>query len=160
MRFGSKILAVDPGLEGAFAIFGHENEFLVAAELPRFERKRLNGVALTSIVAEFAPQHFVIEDVGPMPKQGVVSVFTFGFACGMIAGVACGTGSSIHYVRPNRWKAHFRLNGRPKDASRECAIRLYPEAASSLVLKRHHGRADAILLARFFLDTREQGKFV
>lgn len=160
MKFASKVFAVDPGLEGAFAVLGLNDEFVTARELPRFEKKTLNGVALANIVCEFAPQFFVIEHVGPMPKQGVVSVFTFGLACGTIAGVACGAGVPISYVRPNRWKAHFRLNGRGKDASRQCAIQLFPEAASSLVLKRHHGRADAILLARFFLDIRGQGKFV
>jgi crossover junction endodeoxyribonuclease RuvC len=69
-------------------------------------------------------------------------------------GVACGTGASLSYVHPGLWKKHFRLPPNNKDASRERAIQLFPVAARLLTLKRHHGRADAILMARHFLDVK------
>jgi crossover junction endodeoxyribonuclease RuvC len=61
-------------------------------------------------------------------------------------------------VTPGVWKRHAGLIGKEKDASRELAARLYPQA--TLNLKKHHGRADALLLARYGWDRHRQGEFV
>ncbi len=79
-------------------------------------------------------------------------MFTFGAAYGVCIGVVAGAGIPYVLVAPPKWKAHFRLQGKPKEAARELALRLYPEAGPKLNLKRHHGRADALLLARYALD--------
>lgn len=155
----SQIIAIDPGVNGAFAILGHRGEFIKADELPRFD-KLVDAVALGNLFASYAPAIAVIEKVGAMPGQGVTSMFTFGAAYGVAIGVAGGAGVPIAFVTPAKWKAHFRLSGKPKDAARELAIRLYPEAASQLTLKKHHGRADALLLARYALDMDAGSKFL
>ena len=147
----SQILAIDPGVNGAFAILGHRGEFVKADELPRFD-KLVDAVALGNIFGSFMPERAVIEKVGAMPGQGVTSMFTFGAAYGVAIGVAGGAGVPIVFVSPAKWKAHFRLAGKPKDAARELAIRIFPEAAPHLNLIKHHGRADALLLARYALD--------
>ena len=147
----SQIIAIDPGVNGAWAILGHQGEFIRADELPRFD-KLVDAVGLGWIFSSFTPERAVIEKVGAMPGQGVTSMFTFGAAYGVAIGVAGGAGVPIAFVTPAKWKGHFRLSGKPKDAARELAIRLYPEAASQLTLKKHHGRADALLLARYALD--------
>jgi crossover junction endodeoxyribonuclease RuvC len=155
----SKILAIDPGLNGAFAVLGHRGEFLDMGELPKFA-KLLNGVELAVIFGMHRPERAVIEKVGSMPGQGVASTFTFGCAFGLCIGVACGADVPVHYVTPARWKTHFRLTGKGKDASRELAIRLYPDQAKAFSLKKHHGRADALLLARFAFDLETGASFV
>jgi crossover junction endodeoxyribonuclease RuvC len=153
----SQIIAIDPGVNGAWAILRHQGEFIKADELPRFD-KLVDAVAFGALVASYAPASAVIEKVGAMPGQGVTSMFTFGAAYGVAIGVIGGYGIPFALITPAKWKAHFRLAGKPKDAARELAIRLYPEAAPSLSLKKHHGRADAILLARYALamDTGER----
>jgi crossover junction endodeoxyribonuclease RuvC len=52
-------------------------------------------------------------------------------------------------VSPAKWKRDMGLMGAGKDASRELAIALYPSAAHELRLKKHHNRADALLLAEY-----------
>jgi Holliday junction resolvasome RuvABC endonuclease subunit len=155
----SKILSIDPGLNGAYAILGHRGEYLEMGELPRFQ-KLVSAAELGVIFRMHRPETCVIEKVGAMPKQGVSSTFTFGCAYGVCIGVAGGSDTPIAFVTPGRWKAHFRLVGKPKDASRELAIRLYPDLAQSFALKKHHGRADALLLARFALDVEAGRGFV
>jgi crossover junction endodeoxyribonuclease RuvC len=153
----SKVFAIDPGINGAWAVLGFAGEFLGAGEIPRFP-KLINGVEFASLVRSYAPEQVVIERVHAMPKQGVTSVFTFGAAYGVCIGIACGTGTPISYVTPHRWKSHFRLMGTSKNASREKAIQLFPGAHKYLSLQKHHGRADALLLARFFLDMETRGE--
>ena len=155
----SKILAIDPGVNGAFAVLGRQGEFVDMGELPRFA-KSLNGAELAVTFNLHKPELAVIEKVASMPGQGVASTFTFACAYGVCIGVACGLDVPVSFVTPTRWKTYFRLTGQPKDASRELAIRLYPGVAKMLGLKKHHGRADALLIARFALDTETGAKFV
>jgi crossover junction endodeoxyribonuclease RuvC len=152
------ILAIDPGVNGAFAVLTPDKALYDMGELPRFQ-KALSAVELAAIFSMHKPRLAVIERVASMPGQGVASTFTFGCAFGVCIGVAAGSGAPVALVAPGRWKAHFRLLRQPKDASRELAIRLYPAAASSLRLKKHVGRADAILLARFALDMETGAQF-
>jgi crossover junction endodeoxyribonuclease RuvC len=145
------VFAIDPGVNGAWAVLGHVGEYCGCGELPRFA-KLVNAVELGELFVGYRPASAVIEKVGAMPKQGVSSTFTFGTAYGVAIGVAGGSGTPFSLVTPQRWKAHFRLIGKDKDAARELAIRLFPVAAHHLNLKKHVGRADALLLARYALD--------
>jgi crossover junction endodeoxyribonuclease RuvC len=154
----TRIIAIDPGVNGAYAFLGFEGEITSTGELPRFD-KLVDGVSLAGLLRSYRPETAVIEKVGSMPGQGVSSTFTFGCAYGVCIGAVCAFGSPLAYVTPAKWKGHFRLNGKPKDASRELAIRLYPYAAEQLTLKKHHGRADAILLARYAMDMDAGSKF-
>ena len=154
------IMAIDPGLNGAYAVINASSgEFFGCAETPRFA-KMINAVEFARIVSSVRPSHAVIEKVGAMPKQGVSSTFVFGTAYGTCIGVLAGVGAPLSYVTPGKWKAHFRLLGKDKEASRELAVRLYPVASSLLKLKKDHGRAEAILLARYAFDLMCSGGFV
>lgn len=152
----SLIIGIDPGLNGAWAIFDHRSEFIGAGELPRFE-KTLDASEFSKLIWQYKPARAVVERVSAMPAQGVTSVFTFGAAYGLILGVFGAVGVPVTLVAPAKWKTHFRLTGKPKDASRELAKRLYPTAILDKV--KHHGRADAILLARYALDAEQGSKF-
>jgi crossover junction endodeoxyribonuclease RuvC len=147
----SQFLAFDPGLNGAWAALGFNGEFMGADELPRFDNS-LNAKQIADLLWSWQPQTIVIEKVASRPGQGVASMFKFGAAYGICIGVASGLGAAVVFVTPGRWKAHFRLLNKPKDASRELAILTYPDAATFLKLKKHHGRADALLMARYALD--------
>jgi crossover junction endodeoxyribonuclease RuvC len=153
----SYLIAIDPGVNGAYAILDGAGEFIEAAELPRFD-KTLNAVELGKLFEGFLPGLAVIEKVSAMPGQGVTSMFTFGAAYGVCLGVAGGAGVPVSLVTPHAWKKHFRLIGKPKDAARELAARLYPRAVNALRLKKHQGRADAILIGRYAFDMDTGGK--
>jgi hypothetical protein len=70
----------------------------------------------------------------------------FGIWLGVIAGLLL----PVEMVHPRTWKATLmRDMGKEKDASRVKAMQMYPLAAKNLSLKKHHGRADALLIATY-----------
>src|SRR5215472_196044 len=146
-----RILAIDPGLSGAWAVLTRDGDFVEAGDLPRFAGL-IDGTQLSTIISLFNPRQGVIERVHSMPKQGVSSAFTFGAAYGLTIGVMTGAGLPISFVTPQKWKSHFRLSGAMKGASVQRAVELYPAASAHLTLKKHHNRADAILLGRYFVN--------
>ena len=153
------IFAIDPGINGAWAAIDYFGKFLDAGELPRFS-SLLDGVALRRIISGFNPRQAVIERVASRPGQGTVSVFTFGTSYGICIGVLAGAMLPTAFVTPQKWKGHFRLLGTTKDSSVQRAVQIYPDASAHLTLKKHHGRAEALLLARYFYDMALQGEFV
>ena len=56
-------------------------------------------------------------------------------------------------VEPSKWKRALHLNS-DKEASRQLAIQLFPHAHERLVLKKHHQRAEAMLIALFTANNR------
>ena len=70
--------------------------------------------------------------------------------CGLIRGVLAGAGVPIISVTPAKWKKHFSLNS-DAEKSRALAIRRFPTAP--LARKKDHGRAEALLMALWKLET-------
>ena len=97
-----------------------------------------------------------IEDVHSMPGQGVSSSFTFGKGAGLWEGIVAALSMSYTLVTPVRWKREM-MEGMPKEkgASRVRAMQLFPTLADQLGLVKHHGRADALLIAEY--GRRQQG---
>ena len=62
-------------------------------------------------------------------------------------------------MRPSRWKKYFELINSSKDSSRTKVIEMYPNLSNQLA-KKDVNKSDAILIARFFSETRftEQNK--
>ena len=58
------------------------------------------------------------------------------------------------FVRPSKWKKHFELINSSKDSSRTKAIEMYPKLSNQLAKKKDVNKSDAILIARFFSETR------
>jgi crossover junction endodeoxyribonuclease RuvC len=142
------IFAIDPGLNGAFAVMC-EGKILAVENLPRFE-KSLDLHELTRLVKdEYPTQRGIIEHVFAMPRQGVSSTFVFGSAYGACRGVLAACGLPYTLVTPRKWKQFFHLNGKNKPASRELAIRLHPECAFQLRRQGDHDKAEAVLLAHY-----------
>jgi crossover junction endodeoxyribonuclease RuvC len=87
-----------------------------------------------------------------MPGQGVVSMFNFGRAYGDVRGVIGALNIPVHFATPPKWKKHFRLSSN-KEEARALALRLFPACADHFTFKRHHGRAEAALIAKFGAET-------
>ena len=153
MKLTNKIIGIDPGsVSGAFAILSEDHVFV--DDLPTVD-KGLNAPELARLFRVERPFVAVLERVSAMPKQGVSSSFNFGRAYGTIMGVLAALEVPLVLVTPSMWKGHFRLHGkdRDRDAGRELAIRLYPEV-TGLSRKKDGGRADALLIARWYKDTQ------
>ena len=96
----------------------------------------------------------VVEQVNAMPGQGVTSMFNFGQTFGALKGICAALELPIFFVRPSKWKKHFELINSSKDASRTKVIEMYPKLSSQLAKKKDVNKSDAILIARFFSETR------
>ena len=96
----------------------------------------------------------IVEQVNAMPGQGVTSMFNFGQTFGAIKGVCAALELPIFFVRPSKWKKHFELINSSKDASRTKVIEMYPTLSSQLAKKKDVNKSDAILIAKFYSETR------
>ena len=91
--------------------------------------------------------HIYLEKAQPMPGQGVVSMFHTGYGFGLWeALIVSFVDVPYTLVPPTRWKRVLAL-GKDKEESRQRAMQLFPTA--DLHLKKHHGRAEALLLAYY-----------
>ena len=157
-----KIIGIDPGLSGAIAIL-ENNKVLNLFDMPvmsegKKNKKQLNSSHLVNIIKENINQKeeiaVVVEQVNAMPGQGVTSMFNFGQTFGAIKGLCAALELPIYFVRPSKWKKHFELINSSKDASRTKVIEMYPKLSNQLTKKKDVNKSDAILIARFFSETR------
>ena len=157
-----KIIGIDPGLTGAIAIM-QNNKVLDIIEMPvmsegKKNKRQLNSAQLVSIIKKNIESNeevaVVVEQVNAMPGQGVTSMFNFGQTFGAIKGVCAALGLPIFFVRPSKWKKYFELINASKDSSRTKAIEMYPSLSNHLAKKKDVNKSDAILIARYFNETR------
>ena len=157
-----KIIGIDPGLSGAIAIL-ENNQVINIFEIPvmsegKKNKRQLNSALLVSLLRENINNSeevaVVVEQVNAMPGQGVTSMFNFGQTFGAIKGICAALDLPIFFVRPSKWKKHFELINSSKDSSRTKAIEMYPKLSNQLAKKKDVNKSDAILIARFFSETR------
>ena len=157
-----KVIGIDPGLSGAIAVL-NDKKVLKIIEMPvmaegKKNKKQLNSAQLVNIIKENINDNeeiaVVVEQVNAMPGQGVTSMFNFGQTFGAIKGVCAALSLPIFFVRPSKWKKYFELINSSKDSSRTKAIEMYPSLSSQLSRKKDVNKSDAILIARFYYETR------
>jgi crossover junction endodeoxyribonuclease RuvC len=152
-------IGIDPGLSGALvAITPTSIEF---HDMPVFDigtKQQLDYANLAHILRQYSASGDVlaaIEFVAAMPGQGVSSTFKFGQCYGAALGILAALKIPYQTVAPVKWKRAFKLVGCEKDESRQRALELFPDCVAELRLKKHHGRADALLMARWLAQARE-----
>ena len=157
-----KVIGIDPGLSGAIAIL-ENNKVLNIFDIPvmsegKKNKRQLNSALLVSLLKEniFKNEEVsvVVEQVNAMPGQGVTSMFNFGQTFGAIKGICAALNLPIFFVRPSKWKKHFELINSSKDSSRTKAIEMYPKLSNQLAKKKDVNKSDAILIARYYSETR------
>ena len=157
-----KIIGIDPGLSGAIAIL-EKKKVLSLFDMPvmaegKKNKKQLNSAQLVNIIRENSMGDdevvVVVEQVNAMPGQGVTSMFNFGQTFGAIKGVCAALNLPIFFARPSKWKKYFELINSSKDSSRTKVIEMYPSLSSQLAKKKDVNKSDAILIARYYYDTR------
>jgi crossover junction endodeoxyribonuclease RuvC len=157
-----KIIGIDPGLSGAIAVL-ENSKVLNIFDMPvmsegKKNKRQLNSAQLVSLIKRNIKTNeevvVVVEQVNAMPGQGVTSMFNFGQTFGAIKGVCAALELPIFLVRPSKWKKYFELINSSKDSSRTKAIEMYPILSDQLSKKKDVNKSDAILIARFYNDTR------
>tara|TARA_B110000444_G_C18647915_1_gene504635 strand:+ start:88 stop:582 length:495 start_codon:yes stop_codon:yes gene_type:complete len=157
-----KIIGIDPGLSGAIAVM-EGNKIMDIFDMPvmpegKKNKRQLNSAQLVKLLKDNIKNNeevaIIVEQVNAMPGQGVTSMFNFGQTFGAIKGICAALGLPIFFVRPAKWKKHFELINSSKDASRTKAIEMYPSISHQLSKKKDVNKSDAILIARFYNETR------
>jgi len=163
------VIGIDPGLSGALAML-KTHGLAAVSDIPVAMKgtgegkvkQEVNASGLAAILRAWVDGQaddvmVVIERASGRPTvingmripQGSASVFSTGDTYGTIRGVVAALGYPVQFVTPVSWKKHYVLPGgrEQKELARARAIQLYP--AADLARKKDHGRAEAILIARY-----------
>jgi len=159
------IIGIDPGIAGAICFF-ENGKVKEVIDMPTMaegkkNKRQINGRQIYNEISSridcysLNDINVVVEQVSAMPGQGVTSMFNFGQSFGVIKGICAAMKLPVFFVRPTKWKKHFDLINSQKDSSRTKAIEMFPDISSILSRKKDSNRADAILIASFFENTKE-----
>ena len=150
------IAGIDPGLKGGLALVHAETGKLdIAKRMPTTEL-RGKPVIYTPEIRYWLSyaDRVVIEQVNPMPKQGVSSCFRFGMVYGGLLACAELAELPIELVTPAVWKKHFSLSS-SKRASLDAARRRFgPSDQIDYSVLAEEGKAEAALIAAWWIDKR------
>lgn len=143
-------LGIDPGLRsGAIAAIDHNGKFIAAEDIladgVKIDAKKLKEQILR-MTQPGDSNVICIEVVGVRPGQGIASSGRFMRAAGAIEAVSTICADHVEYVLPQQWKKTMGLS-KDKERSLDMARELFPDA--KLNLKKHHGRAEALLIAEY-----------
>ena len=154
-------IGIDPGITGAIASISLDGtiKFIDCptttttskAAGKSKSKTKLNPTLMATELSQLVNPNsiIIIENIHAMPGQGVASMFNFGMGYGIWLGIIAALNIPVELITPQAWKKYFGLIGTNKDASREKALQLFPSQSQELKLKKHHGRADALLLAEY-----------
>jgi crossover junction endodeoxyribonuclease RuvC len=142
--------AIDPGaVHAAVAVF--HNDIPMFVDDISTVNGMLDSTALAHALSDMRVEQLVVENVHAMPKQGVSSTFKFGMGVGIIHGVAGALRLPLTLVTPTQWRSFHHLAAiNPKEASRQLAIRKWPEHNQRLDRKKDADRAEALLIGDWY----------
>lgn len=158
------ILGVDPGaLSGAYACLTRDGRLLTCDDLPTIADKKTRWVDGPELLYRLLRtknergMHAIVERQGARPGQGLSSTFVSATAYGSLLAVLQIAGCSIEFVTAAVWKNASGLT-QDKQLSLDRARLLYPHA--ELERKRDNGRAEALLLAHWWINNKSGREIV
>lgn len=154
------IVGVDPGLSGGLShvIQTPSGQLGIVSSIPTptfddGKKRQFDRSAIMRWLARANPEKVFIEKVGAMPKQGVASMFNFGYGAGLIEGICLGLGFPVEFVTPQAWQSEV-LKGYPKTEKGKSSIlycsRAFPShdwRASEKHRVPHDGKTDSTCIA-------------
>lgn len=168
-----EIDACDPGLTGAFAVYGSRG-LVDVTEMPTYEAKAgvlnrertfLDEARILAYLqgrTMCGASHLIIEQVGGIPGQAAHGAFNFGHGAGLIKGIALALGMVVELVPAVRWKAAMKCPA-DKDLATQRATDLMPNDAWRWRIARNvrtkaqaNGNAEAAMIAYYGWQTRGQ----
>ena len=149
------VCGVDPGAcSGAYSVLAADGTLLTLDDLPTIGDGKLRWVDSPALLSRLIDikagrtMHAVVERQGGRPGQGISSTFTSACAFGSLLATLQIAGCSIELLTAAVWKGASGLSA-DKRASLDRARLLFPGASLDRV--KDHGRAEALLLARWAL---------
>lgn len=153
-----KILGIDPGLSGGLSIVDERFNLIACIPMPTLtfdgKKRRVDPRPVFEFIDLHKPELAVVELVGARPGQGVVSMFNFGDAFGVVRAIAECLCPVVRYARPQEWRGHQSLSGLSKEQIAEVAFEVFqveaiygkPRAGKRAV---RDGISDSLMIARF-----------
>lgn len=163
-------MGIDPGVSGALCVISPIPEISpLVIDIPTFKiqlarklrsgkkatRSEYNNSLISSIFRVFDAWrvsrglHVVVclEKGQPMRRDTPLTSFSVGVGYGMWPLLFSFMRYELETVSPVVWKRRMSLIGKDKEASRAKAMQLWPSAP--LWKKKHHNRAEALLIAEY-----------
>lgn len=180
-----RILGVDPGINGACALYLPDSTVPTVAgglfDIPTMgesKQREIDYAGLRDLIFAVRPTDVVIEIVNAfMPARGLqaeddqgdkvawgnTSLFRFGGAYFAIHAVAACLDIPRHRVSSPAWKGYFGLRGKKKiggidDSARQVVLRRWPAVQPFLKRKGDQHRAEAFLMAVHHAETHGKPK--
>lgn len=160
------VIGIDPGFTGAIVFLWPDNGLRVY-DLPIVKDKKIVDIRFLKQIIEDnldgAPKadvHVFFEDSFSLPTHSTKSMLTYGIESGRILGLIEAMDLKKTTVPPSVWKAALGLSSNKND-SLALAKKLFPKISKWISLKKHHGRAEALLLAYFgrrMIESPSRGK--
>lgn len=152
-------IGIDPGRSGGIALIDESIGEIRVMQMPMLGHE-IDTVTFKDFIYSTSPSRLTahhsmlagIEKVGAMPKQGVTSMFNFGFSTGMIHGMLATLHIQRKIVTPQAWKKEILVGtAKDKEAAIEYCAATYPSI--SLIptgcRKPQDGMADALCIAEY-----------
>lgn len=151
-------IGIDPGANsGAWGAIDHNGAYIGCGDIEGNGTRiypRMLKVALQDAIKRGQDgASIAIEQVGVMPGQGISSSGKFMRATGAIEATVDLLLYPYEFVTPQKWKKYFDLIKKDKKASLELARSKWESAP--LKLMKHHGRAEALLIALWLLENED-----
>lgn len=156
-----KILGVDPGINGALALFDTASGDVQLYRMPITKstrggksRSEIDGYALGALIDDLKPQikKAIVEQVSGRPGQA--GQYQFGLNCGVLHGVLYANFIPLDLVPSNKWKPVVGLRrainqskADMKLAARRLATMKWPHLAKEFSRVKDDGVAEAALIA-------------
>lgn len=159
-----KVVAIDPGQQGAFVFLDGEN--FESYVMPLAPSKDVDFDAVRSILAK-APGAHVFLERAHAGAMGVTGAFNYGRAFMALEIAIKLSGLAVTYVEPAKWTKlmHEGISKdlKPKAKSLIAVQRLFPNLIEKIPKtpksgKMHEGVVDALLIAGFGARTLGKGK--
>ena len=159
-------VGIDPGLDGAVAVIDVKRSLISVQDTPTITVKKgkkqrrlyLESQMATILENVRASGHVVcvgLENIHAMPGQGTVSMFNMGVGFGLWLGLLAALRLPLRRIEPAKWKREMGIAvGSDKAQSIVRALQIFPLADQLLKRKKDDGRADALLLAAWLLQTK------
>lgn len=164
-----RIIGIDPGITGAISLVTEQANFVSVFDIPTMlanktgNKQQVNVAELAkllrTVLLDNPDVKAIMERVTAMPStpgaggdrrgMGAASAFSFGKCVGHIEGALAALGIPVEFVTPQQWKRALNLPS-DKEAARAMAQSIFPQAP--LGLKKHAGRAEALLIGKWYAD--------
>lgn len=159
-------VGIDPGVTGAIAIIAIDGKVVYIEDCPTIKVKGYKKITdacrlakmMREIKNKYKRLYVAIEEPIAMPnngrKMGSISMLSFGRNFGIWEGIVSSLGIDYITVHPSVWKRAI-FNGKQADKSSaiKMSIELFPDSKKYLTHKSHHGRAEAVLLSVYAMNS-------